>query len=38
MDAAIVGLIGLGGLYTISNQEKRVERKSNESAATTKGS
>lgn len=27
MDAAIVGLIGLGGLYTISNQEKRVERK-----------
>ena len=23
MDAAIVGLVGLGGLYTIANQEKK---------------
>jgi hypothetical protein len=28
MDAAILGLVGLGGLYTIANQEKRAERKS----------
>ena len=27
MDAAILGLVGLGGLYTIANQEKKVERK-----------
>jgi hypothetical protein len=25
MDAAIVGLVGLGGLYTIANQEKKAE-------------
>lgn len=27
MDAAILGLVGLGGLYTIANQEKREEKK-----------
>ena len=27
MDAAILGLVGLGGLYTIANQEKRSEKK-----------
>ena len=27
MDATILGLVGLGGLYTIANQEKREEEK-----------
>lgn len=31
MDAAILGLVGLGGLYAISNQEKETKRRKQES-------